>query len=54
MDANFALGTIFFNRDDCGNAETHYQQFMELAPDHANAAQVTEILASIAEGGCQG
>ena len=54
VDANFALGTIFYNRDDCGNAETHYQQFMELAPDHANAAQVTEILASIAEGGCQG
>ena len=54
VDANFALGTIFYNRDDCGNAETHYQQFMELAPDHANAAQVTEILASIAEGGCEG
>ena len=53
-DANFALGTIFYNRDDCGNAEQHYQAFMELAPDHANAAQVTEILASIAEGGCEG
>lgn len=53
-DANFALGTIFYNRDDCGNAEQHYRQFMELAPYHDNAAQVTEILASIAEGGCQG
>ena len=53
-DANFALGTIFYNRDDCGNAEQHYQAFMEMAPDHANAAQVTEILASIAEGGCEG
>lgn len=54
IDANFALGTIFYNRDDCGNAEQHYQAFMEMAPDHANAAQVTEILASIAEGGCEG
>ena len=55
IDANFALGTIFYNRDDCGSAEQHYQAFMEMAPaDHANAAQVTEILASIAEGGCQG
>ena len=54
IDANFALGTIFYNRDDCGNAEQYYTAFMGLAPDHANAAQVTEILASIAEGGCQG
>lgn len=53
-DANYALGTMYFNRDDCGNAEQHYKALMELAPDHANAAQVTEILASIAEGGCQG
>ncbi len=52
-EANFALGTIFYNRDDCGNAEQHYNRFMELAPGHANGAQVTEILASIAEGGCQ-
>lgn len=53
-DATFALGTMYFNRDDCPSAEQHYQSFMELAPDHANAAQVTEILAAIAEGGCQG
>ncbi len=52
-EANYALGTIYFNRDDCGNAEQHYNRFMELAPSHANVVQVTEILASIAEGGCQ-
>ena len=52
-DANYALGTLYFNSEDCANAEQYYKQFMELAPDHANAAQVTEILASIAEGGCQ-
>ncbi len=53
-DANFALGTIFFNRDDCDNAETHYQALIDAAPDHANAAQVTELLAQIAEFGCSG
>ncbi len=53
-DANYALGTIYYNRDDCGNAEQHYQTLLELAPDHANAAQVTEILGQIAEAGCQG
>ncbi len=52
-DANFALGTILYNRDDCSNAEQYYQAMLEAAPDHANAAQVTEILASIAEGGCE-
>lgn len=51
-DANFALGTIFYNRDDCQSAEQHYQAMLEAAPDHANAAQVTEILTAIAEGGC--
>ena len=34
-DANYALGTIYYNRDDCGNAEQHYQTLLELAPDHA-------------------
>ncbi len=53
-DASFALGTIFFNKDDCSSAEPHYNRFLELAPDHQNAAQVTEILAAIAESGCQG
>ena len=53
-DANYALGTMYYNRDDCANAEQHYNRMMELAPDHANAAQVAEILAAIAEGGCQG
>jgi len=52
-EASFALGTIYFNQDDCANAEQHYSQFMELAPGDARAAQVTEILASIAEAGCQ-
>ena len=53
-DANFALGTIFYNRDDCDNAQTHYQALVDDAPDHANAAQVTELLAQIAEFGCSG
>ncbi len=53
-DAAFALGTLYFNNNDCANAETYYNQFLELAPDHANAAQVTEILAEIAELGCEG
>ena len=53
VDANYALGTIYFNREDCPNAEQHYSRFMELAPDHANAAQVTELLKQIAEVGCQ-
>ena len=53
-DANYSLGTLYYNVDDCSNAEQYYKRFMELAPDHQNAAQVTEILASIAEGGCEG
>ncbi len=53
VDANYALGTIYYNRDDCANAETHYARFVEMAPDHANAAQATEVLTSIAEGACQ-
>lgn len=53
-DALFALGTIYYNADDCANAEQYYQTLMEAAPGHANAAQVTDILASIAEGACGG
>lgn len=51
-DANYAVGSIYYNRDDCANAEQFYKRLMEIAPDHANAAQVQEILASIAEGAC--
>ncbi len=53
-DANFALGTIFYNRDDCDGAQTHYQALVDAAPNHASAAQVTELLAQIAEFGCSG
>lgn len=53
-DALFALGTIYYNADDCANAEQYYQTLMEAAPGHTNAAQVQDILASIAEGACGG
>ena len=53
-DSLFALGTIYYNADDCANAEQYYKTLMEAAPGHANAAQVQDILASIAEGACGG
>lgn len=53
-DAHWRAGTIFYNDDDCASAEQHYQQMLEISPDHPNAAQAQEILAAIAEGGCGG
>lgn len=53
-DAAYAAGTIYYNADDCANAETYYQRFIEVASSDERAAQVQEILASIAEGACGG
>ena len=53
-DAHWRAGTIFYNDDDCASAEQHYQQMLEISPNHPNAAQAQEILAAIAEGGCGG
>ncbi len=53
VEANYLLGTITFQRNQCDTAQRYYQRFLRLTPNDPRAAEVREILLDIEDGLCE-